>query len=278
MSTDLLSQETPAAGRGGVWDYISPSRLNCWISCGVKYKLVYIDGIRPPPTPALFLGKVCHASLECYYRHRQLGVTLDAAEVTGRMLESWGSAIDEEGIKFDSVADEQSLQRQATELVAAYLKQMPADEPRPLAVEVAAEAPLVNPVTGEDLGIPLLGIMDLVLDGPNGPVVTDFKTTSRSAEPLEVVHEIQLTSYAYLYRRLAERQEAGLEIRSLIKTKTPKVAVHAYPARSEAHFKRLFTVIRAYLDNLDSGRFCFRPGFGCAICDFKATHCPRWCG
>ena len=32
-----------------------------------------------------------------------------------------------------------------------------------------------------------------------------------------------------------------------------------HPARTDAHFRRLFAVIRAYLDDLDCGRFIFRP-------------------
>ena len=132
--------------------------------------------------------------------------------------------------------------------------------------------------TGEDLGIPLLGIADLVLAGDEGPVVADFKTSSRSAAPIEVTHEIQLTSYGYLFRRTTGQNEVGLEIRSLVKTKTPKIEVHRYPARSEAHFRRLFAVIREYLDALDSGRFNFRPTWGCSMCEFTNSHCRQWSG
>ena len=113
------------------------------------------------------------------------------------------------------------------------------------------EVPLVDPLTGEDLGIPLLGIVDLVLDDPDGPVVRDFKTSSRSAPPFEVTHEVQLTSYGYLFRRSTGLEEVGLEIHSLIKTKTPKIEGHRYPARTDAHFRRLFGVIRECLDALD---------------------------
>jgi len=274
MSTDLLSRDSVASGRGGVWAYVSPSRLSCWASCPLKFKLTYLDGLRLPTTPSLFLGKVCHASLECFYRHRQVGIDLPTEDVARRMMEGWGQAIDEEAMKFESVADEQALQRQAAELVTAYLKQVPPDEPKPLAVEVAAEVPLVDPASGEDLGIPLLGVMDLVIDD----TVVDFKTTARSSEPLEIFHEIQLSSYAWLFRDLQGRPEKGLEIRSLIKTKVPKMETHRYPARTEAHFRRLFALIRAYLDDLERGRFVFRPSFGCGMCDFRATHCPHWCG
>ena len=149
----------------------------------------------------------------------------------------------------------------AVDLVAAYLAHVPEDEPRPLAVEVTMESLLVDPRTGEDFGIPLLGIVDLVLGGQDGPVIADFKTAARGGIPAEITHEIQLSSYAYLFRRLDGRKEAGLEIRSLIKTKVPQIEFHRYEARSDNHIKRLFAVIREYLNALDSGRFNFRPGW-----------------
>ena len=93
-----------------------------------------------------------------------------------------------------------------------------------------------------------------------------------------VSHEIQLSSYAYLVRHLFGRQESRLEIHSLIKTKVPQVKLHAYPSRTEAHFRRLLAAIRAYLDDLDSGRLIFRPGLGCSVCDYRDDHCRRWAG
>ena len=260
---------------GGIWDYISPSRLNCWLSCPLKFRIRYIDRIRTPTTPALFLGKQVHRGLEAFYRHRQLGITLVPSDVAARMEAGWDRAVAEENMTFDSTDEELTIKKQAVDLVAAYMAKVPADEPRPLAVEVTMEAPLVDPVTGEDLGIPLLGITDLVIND-SGPVITDFKTASKSTAPSEISHEIQLTSYAYLFRCLTGEQEVGLEIRSLIKTKQPKVEFHRYGRRSETHFSRLFSVIREYLDALDSGRFNFRPGWGCAMCNFRNRQCRVW--
>ena len=277
MSTGLLGLESVQERQGGVREYISPSRLNCWLTCPLKWRLRYLDGIRTPTTPALFVGKACHAALEVYYRHRQLGVTLDADAVIQRTLESWAQLVDEEKMDFDSPESETAMRQQVAGLVRVYLDAVPKDE-RPLAVEVAAEAPLVDPDTGEDLGIPLLGVLDLVLESDAGPIITDFKTAARSSEPMEISHEIQLTTYAWLHRQITGQQEGGLEIRSLIKTKQPKVELHPYAARTDAHFRRLFAVIREYLDALDSGRFNYRPGFGCGMCDFRGTHCSRWCG
>ena len=195
MTTQTLFGDDLQAGQGGIWAYVSPSRLCKWLTCPLAFRLQYLEGIRQPTTPSLFLGKVVHAGLEQFYRHRHLGVTLEPADVCRRMLEAWGPTIDAENMTFESAEAERALQQQAAGLVTAYLAHAPTDE-KPLAVEVATEAQLVDPATGEDLGIPLVGIIDLIVGNTDGAVIADFKTSARSSEPLEIFHEIQLTSYA----------------------------------------------------------------------------------
>ena len=269
MSTDLVSRDLLAGRTGGVFDYLSASRLNLWLKCPKAFRHKYLDGIQTPTSPAAFVGKAVHTGLECFYRHRQLGFSLSAGDVASRVVDRWDQLVADENVSFTKAANEQECQRQVLALVQVYLQQFPIDEPRPLAVEVAAEAPLMDPTSGENLGIPLVGIMDLVLPGTDGPLIADFKTTSRSGEPLEIVHEIQLSCYSYLFRHASGVQEGGLEIRNLVKTKVPRVQSHRYAARNGRHFSRLFAVIRAYLDDLDSGEFLFRPGLGCGMCDFR---------
>ena len=100
MSTGLLGFGS-IEQRGGKADaYISASRLNCWLKCPLAFRLRYIDGIRTPPSPSLFLGKVLHAGLEAVYRHRQLGITLEADQVVQKMLDGWAKLIDEETVTF----------------------------------------------------------------------------------------------------------------------------------------------------------------------------------
>ena len=198
MST-LLERPPAAANRAGSqWDYVSASRLNLWLRCPLAFKFRYVDGITTPTTPSLFVGKRVHDALECFYRHRQLGTHLPSEQVGQRITETWDEAVAAEGMKFDSASDEATARQQVIRLVDAYLQQLPADEPLPLAVETSLEAALVDPVTGEDLGISLVGILDLVLDGREGPVICDFKTAGNSTPPLAVTHEIQLTCYSYL--------------------------------------------------------------------------------
>ena len=278
LTTELLTRDSLAERTGGVRAYVSPSRLNLWLKCPLAFKLRYVDGIKTPATPSLFVGKMVHSSLERFYRHRQLSIAFDPTGLAHWLIGSWDEAAENEGVKFESTDDEQAYRQQAIELVAAYFAQLPPDEPRPLAVEAAVEAPLVDPENGENLGVPLVGIMDLVLPDHDGPLIADFKTTSRGGEPLEITHEIQLTSYSYLFRYASHELEGGLQIRSLVKTKVAKIATHRYTARTDRHFRRLFSVIRAYLDDLDSGRFVFRPGLGCSMCDFRNKGCSSWGG
>jgi hypothetical protein len=62
----------------------------------------------------------------------------------------------------------------------------------------------------------------------------------------------------------------------LIKTKQPKIETTSYPARDDSHFRRLFAVVAAYLDDLYANRFVYRPSWTCSMCDFRETACQSW--
>jgi len=121
MSTDLLTADGLRSSQGGVFAYVSPSRLGCWIKCPRAFAFRYQEGIKTPTTPSLFVGTVVHAGLEAVYRHRQLGIFLEAGDVGKRLMDSWAALVDEEEMTFDSPAEEQRLQNQALDLVRAYL-------------------------------------------------------------------------------------------------------------------------------------------------------------
>ena len=265
-------------GSAGVWDYVSASRLNLWLKCPLAFKLRYIDGIVTPPSPAMFVGRMVHRGLEYLYRCRQLECGIGVAELARHVAETWDVAAAAEQVRFESLANELACQRQAIDLVSAYSQQLSRDEPRVLAVEVVHEAPLVDPETGEDVGIPLVGVIDLVLEGEAGPLIVDFKTAARATPPLEISHEIQIGAYAYLLRRSMKKCEAGVEIRQLVKSRVPQIHFYRYKSRSDVHFRRLFAVIRAYLQDLRQQRHVFRPSLSCQLCEYRETHCGSWCG
>ena len=87
---------------GGVWDYVSASRLNLWLRCPLAFKLKYIDGVREPTTPSLFLGRQVHQGLERFYRRRQLGLPTATSLIVEAMLADWQQAAELEGVQFAS--------------------------------------------------------------------------------------------------------------------------------------------------------------------------------
>ena len=254
-------------------NYVSASRLKLWLKCPLAFKLRYIDGIVTPSTPSLFLGKVVHRALEFHYSYRQRGVTLFPEFVADRIKKDWASAVEEELIAFSSIEEERQLQAKAVELVTTYLAQVSNDEALPISVEQRFAAPLIDPATGEDFGMPLVGIIDLVLGDGDRAVIRDFKTAARSSSQLDLMDELQLSCYSYLLRQTFGRVESGLEICRLIKTKTPKVELTRYAPREETHFARLFSVIRAYLDAISNNRYHISPGLGCSFCDYRDAVC-----
>lgn len=274
----------PRASPAGVFEYVSPSRLSLWLRCPLAFRLRYLDGVTSPSTPSLLVGKVVHAALARWYRGRQYGRGLSPEQIVAAVPSLWEEHAAAEPVAFAKVEEEREARDQAGRLVGAYLAERPGGgsaldlNETPLAVEATIQRPLVDPFTGENLGLPLLGIVDLVLAEPAGPLVVDFKTASRGGEPLEITHEVQLSCYAWLLRQCLERPESGLEIRQLVKTKSPRVESFRYEPRQERHFRRLFALLRAYLDDLHAGRFIFRPGLACSLCDHRATRCLTWPG
>ncbi len=261
---DFLKTSEPTTG---VWDYVSPSRLNLWSKCPLAFRRRYVDGIESPSTPSLFVGKVVHGVLEHVYSCLDVGTFATNGDIPAFVEAAWLRTMELEPTFFDDENHEQKCRQQVHDLAAAYLQEINIAEEKTVAIEKRFEVPLIDPSTGENLGIPLVGIVDLVLDGMDGPVIVDFKTAASASGCCEIQYEIQLTAYAYLIRQLLDRDESSLEIRQLVKTKTPKIVVHRFPSRNDDHFKRFFGVVREYLESLDRGVFNYRPGFGCQLCD-----------
>jgi RecB family exonuclease len=253
-----------------VRDFVSASKLNLWLRCPLAFRKRYIDGIKTESTPSLSLGRVVHDVLEAIYRCAMVGEYVTENDVPQFVNDAWNRAMASEPCSFDSVEQETKIKNQSIDLVTTYISETDIATERPLAVERKFETPLVDPLTGEDFGITLVGVADLILRNENGPVVVDFKTAATAASNCELQHELQLTAYAYLVRQVFG-QESALEIRQLVKTKVPKIVTHCYPARRDEHFVRFFGLVREYLDAFDRGVFNYRPSWNCGMCEHSGA-------
>lgn len=250
---------------------VSASKLNLWLRCPLAFRRRYIDGVPSGMTPSLFFGKVVHDVLDGIYRCAMLGAYATEDDVPGFVDDAWDRAMNFEPCDFEDETKELKSKNQAVDVVRMYLSEIDIAAEKPIAVEQRYDVPLIDPLTGEDFGIRLIGITDLILDGESGPVIADFKTAASASSNCELQHELQLTAYAYLIRHVFGRKESSLEIRQLVKTKTPKIITHCYPSRSDEHFERFFGIVREYLDALDRGVFNYRPSWNCSMCEHSGS-------
>ncbi len=264
--TTLLQLDEPR--ETGLFSYISASRLNLWAKCPLAFRFRYVDEIKTPTNVNLFLGKAVHGALEAYYRNRQIGLTPTTEDANTFVVQSWTATLEEEPMDWDSTAETEKCRTQAVDLVRAYIGEY-ADKPeRIVAMEASLEAPLIDPTTGDDLGVPLYGIVDLVLQEAETPLVVDFKTAAAASAICEQAHSIQLTLYSLL---LESNGYANVEteIRQLVKTKTPKICSYRIGERGDWQRRQFFDLCREYLDSINDGVYNYRPGWTCSMCDYR---------
>ena len=249
---------------------VSASRLNTWLQCRLKFAFRYVHGIRKPPSSALHVGSVVHAVLQQWSLARWRRAPLDAGMVKTVFAKAWSEKQTSEPVRWDEDDKEETVKTAALKLVEFYLSEtpIPVDE-RPEAVEVGAEADL------SAHGLPkLIGVLDLVRAGG---CIVDFKTTGRTPDAGMVRHttEIQTTAYALLYREATGRNESGIELHHLVKTKTPKLVVTEIGPAGENQIARLFRATESYVAGLEREDFVPSPGLQCSSCEF-INECRRW--
>jgi hypothetical protein len=247
---------------------VSASRLNLWSQCRLKFYFRYVAQIKRPPTPALIVGKTLHGVLQSWSYARWRGDATFKDRVKEVFDQRWVEEQQEGGIDWDGKEDKEK--EIAFNLLELYLKETPIpDSERPRGVEVMLEADL-----GKH-GLPrLIGVLDLVRG--NG-VIVDYKSAKQNTDPARIAHqtEIQTTCYGVLFRDATGQKEAGYEIHSLVKTKSPRLVVTSLPPSTAKQQTRLFRIMESYMDGLDRQDFIPSPNIQCASCQYF-NECRRW--
>jgi len=247
---------------------VSASRLNCWLSCRLKFYFRYILKITKPKTAALHFGSVVHLVLQQWNMSRWRKQPFEITKLKQVFETGWidqGSVINWDG-------EEPNQKNTAWAVLEKYFTDTPikANE-MPEAVEVPVEADLSKH------GLPvLLGVLDLVRAGGR---IVDFKTTGKTPDNEKALHQngVQLDCYSVLYREAAGKREFGRELHHLVKTKTPKIIITPADPMTEQQRSRLFRLMESYVCGLESGDFVPAPGFGCMGCEFF-NECKKWDG
>ena len=251
---------------------ISVSQINLYRTCSLKYRFQYIDQLPKLTRPAaLVFGSAVHAALEWLHKARKAGGQPPLDDLLRVFEADWHAQCLDVEILFPAGTSPAQLLVKGKELLSAYYH----TPPRPVQdAEVFFQVPLVNPVTGEVLEVPLRGVMDLIeADG----TLIEFKTSLRRVPVADLPDHVQLTAYSYAYELLFGRAPTALQLVNLVRTRNPTIETHT-TAREPRDYERLFYLAKEVHRGIQAGVFI--PNRGCWLCkdcEYERD-CREWTG
>lgn len=250
---------------------LSATRLDTYLTCPLKYRFRYVDGIEPEElSPALAFGSAVHGTVKHFYKHLMAGRRLSTEEAAAAFIQDWDARCTVP-IRWNGATPGQ-MRDQGIGLIRAYIESAP-DPVEPIAVEQELRAPLVNLASGDVLtGVILIGILDRVDPGFR-PI--ELKTSGQSYSQFRCDISLQMTIYSYLmaYHHEAERIDGAFEV--IVKNKAPKVQ-RLDTRRDVRDFERMYNTIEQIVHGIDAGLFYPNPShMFCPGCDFN-HECARW--
>jgi DNA helicase-2/ATP-dependent DNA helicase PcrA len=232
---------------------LSPSAVEAYRTCPLRYRFAMVDRVPVRPSPARAIGVAAHAALEAHYRPGGTGG--DGAQLVRR----FAAALRREGVA-EGAEGRQALAR-ADEALPAYHDRMTRSRVRPVAVE--REFTLaVGPHR-------VHGRVDRVDAHPaGGHQLVDYKT-GKPPGPGARGDEDDLVMRLYL---AGARAAWGIEPRGA-------TIVHVLDGDSRgvhpeaAELAIAQDMVRDAAEGIADGRFEPRPSWACRSCDF-ALLCP----
>lgn len=228
--------------------YLSFSRIDKYLTCPERYRLYYLEGLRPRASPsALFFGSLIHQSLAELFK--------TGVDPVSTWKKLWGEVKDQP-IRYGDKESWESLLSLGSRLLDLFL----AEEVQKIGKVVASEDPFELSVS--TLDVPLVGVVDLVTEGEEGTTLIDFKTSSKAYAPHEAQLSDQLTCY-----QLARPEATRAALAVFVKTKEPRIDWLVSHRRPQDLLE--FIEKAAYVaGEITAHRFFKRPGQWCKSCDF----------
>jgi putative RecB family exonuclease len=187
------------------------------------------------------------------------GISLDRLS---RILEAdwYAQKVDQE-IRYKNGETEMKLLVMAKELLGQYTS-LPFKEI--MGTDIPFTIPLVNPVSGETLGINLEGYIDLM---EKDETIVEFKTSIQAMDQKDVDDHLQLTAYSYAFEMLHQRPPKLLRIVNLVKNKKQKINPFE-TRRDQSDYQRFFCLAEQVLKGIESKIFFPKAGFMCKDCEY----------
>lgn len=244
--------------------YLSPSSINTFLQCPLRFKYSRIDGIREPATEATLLGNFVHDVLERLYLSEPDTRTLALARHLAREL--WESTYSQqvaELVKPDKLNDFRWRSWFCIENL--WKIELPTD--------ISFEG--VETEVNESInGVTIKGFIDRFERLDDGTIaISDYKTGKVPSQAYENDKFTQLFIYALLLERMNVGKVTSVE---LIYLKGPKRLPRPVRAEDLAATENLITSAKEQIDARCSNEY-FEPKKSqlCNWCHFKPV-CPAW--
>lgn len=251
--------------------HLSNSQINLYSQCSLKYKYQYVDEFpKPFKSSGLAFGSAIHSALSWLNRERMNGNSITLERLYRIFDADWYSQKVDMEIRYKGGEEEMKLVVLGKEMLGLYLEK-PHDGIK--GTEVPFVVPIINPQSGQRLGIDLEGVIDLVEENDT---ITEFKTSAQMIDPKEVDNYLQLTIYSYAYEMLTHKPPKLLRVVDFVKTKKPKMII-LETKRCKADYQRFFFLAVQVLKGVQNRLFFPRTGFWCKDCEYGGL-CKDWKG
>ncbi len=164
---------------------ISYSRINAYLFCPCKYKLIYVDNLHIPINADISFGQSIHKTLEKY--HGEGGTDFE------KLLEAYDDSWKNDG--FTSPQQSFEYYERGKKMLENYFKSFSESKSKILYTEKSFDTNI-----GKYRFIGIIDRIDLLPDGRHE--IMDYKTHVKMWEQERVDKDLQLSFYAYACRNV----------------------------------------------------------------------------
>ncbi|MDR2666182.1 MAG: PD-(D/E)XK nuclease family protein [Endomicrobium sp.] len=224
---------------------ISYSRINLYLFCHYKYKLVYLDNIYVPISVDITFGRIIHKTLEQFHRFEKSNRDL--------LFECYNNSWRNDGF----VNPQQIFEyyQRGKQMLENYYRSFKESDTEVLYVEKAFDTNIGK--------YKFIGIIDRVDRYPDGTYeIIDYKTHIKAWEPERVNEDLQLSFYAYACRSVFGFNPDKMSVYFLSENKK------VYTIKSQIEISDVINVAINTAENIMAENF--DPDVSkCQICDLK---------
>lgn len=248
---------------------VSYSALSTYFSCPYKYYLSYLRNIRPEKkAKALCVGGAIHSVLAEFYRKKQNNQILQLLEAQ----DIFKKGLEKEPILLHKNDSIEKIIQENEGVIKAILENPLNIEPAK--IEHFFLVDFKNPLTGEDLGVKLSGIIDLT---STDDIVIEHKSSSHKYQPDDILKSKQHVGYFVGYYNEFHRVPSKILYNIIYKTKIPVVEVFEVKITSD-DVKYYFNWAKKNIEGIERENWTPTPSFNnCLWCDCKLL-CKKYRG